>query len=60
MHKDCFLIEQRRKPALSITEMIYPDRGIDEDQAFFGRRRGGAFIPGALPPRSASRRAASR
>ena len=41
-------------------QMSDPNRSVDEDHRNGGRRRGGAFNLGLLPPRRANRRAASR
>ena len=44
--------------SVSTSQMVYPDRSIDQDQSFV-LRRGAASAAGSLPPRDASRRAAS-
>src|SRR5271167_1321096 len=41
-------------------QVFDPDRRIDQDHLGFGRRRGIGLRLGSLPPRRASRRAASR
>jgi hypothetical protein len=41
-------------------QMLHPDRRIGQDHERAGRRRGGAFSLGWVPPRRANRRALSR
>lgn len=50
-------LDQRR---LTTAKMVDPDRGIDQNHAARGRRRGTDVIPGSLPPNRANRAAASR
>src|SRR5271165_6903995 len=50
-------VDERLAPG---AEMVYPNRGIDQNHAGRDRRRGGAFNPLSLPPSFASRRALSR
>jgi hypothetical protein len=53
-------VEPRSEPLIADPQMLDPDGRIDEDHPRFVRRRGIAVRPGSLPPRRASRRAASR
>ena len=45
---------------IAAPQMIDPNRGVDQNQARAGRRRGAGSISGSLPPSRASRRALSR
>src|SRR6266436_3766906 len=54
------VFEQRVEYRAGRPEMLDPDRRIDEDHPRFVRRRGISARSGSLPPRRASRRAASR
>lgn len=67
MAKHEALLEQIRECRVATTEMVDPDRRIDQDhgderrvRATIARRRRGALARGSLPPSRASRRAASR
>lgn len=52
------LPERRRERLVARAQMIDPDRRVYQNH--FGRRRGGAFAFGSLPPSNARRRALSR
>jgi len=54
------IVEERREIFIADTQMVDPNRGIDECHFRAGRRRGMGFRSGALPPSKANRRAASR
>lgn len=62
MARHLFVHDHRRQPRIAATEMVDPDRGVEEDQSGLvnlgGLRRGGAFRPGIVPPSAASRRRA--
>ena len=60
MGQDRSSLEQRGERLLACAKMGDPNRRIDQDHADVGRRRGGAFRRGSLPPSRASRRALSR
>ncbi len=60
MSQHCSLIEQGREDVIALTQMIHPDRSVDQDHAGCGRRRGGTVSFGSLPPNRANRRALSR
>jgi hypothetical protein len=53
-------LEELNKRLAPGAEMVYPNRGVDQNHAGLGRRRGGAFNPRSLPPSLANRRALSR
>src|SRR6266849_6140481 len=52
--------EQRAKSLVGDAQMINPNRGINEDHPRLVRRRGIGLSSGIVPPRRASRLAASR
>jgi predicted nucleic acid-binding protein len=58
--EDLASVEERRELLIACVQMLDPDRCIDQDHSGFGRRRGIGLRSGWLPPRRASRRAASR
>jgi hypothetical protein len=58
--EDLSAIEQLSERIVAGTQMIDPNRGVDQDHLGFGRRCGIGFISASLPPRRASRRALSR
>ena len=60
MHQNATGLEQTCEGLVANPQMIDPNRGIDEDQAGSGRRRGAFARSGSLPPMRASRRALSR
>src|SRR5262245_62184909 len=60
MREDQAGLEQRRKLAIARTQMVDPDRRIDQDHGRVARWRGGAFSLDWVPPSRASRRALSR
>jgi hypothetical protein len=53
-------VEQRSEPLIVGPQMLDPDRRINEDHVRLVRRRAIAARSGSVPPRRASRRAASR
>jgi hypothetical protein len=53
-------LEELDKRLAPGAEMVYPNRGIDQNHGGLDRRRGGAFNPRSLPPSLANRRALSR
>jgi hypothetical protein len=53
-------VQQGNEALIAGTQMIDPDRGIDQDHAEPGRLRGTGFNCPSLPPRRARRRALSR
>jgi hypothetical protein len=60
VREDFAPVQPRREPLIAGPQMLDPVGRIDEDHPRFVRRRGIAVRPGSLPPRRASRRAASR
>jgi hypothetical protein len=60
MHEDFGTFERFDKARLTFAQVIYPDRGVCDNDAAFGRRRGTRRSRGSLPPKRASRRALSR
>ena len=60
VHGDFAPFECRCQSRVMETQMVDPDRRIDDDDFFMLRRRGIGFIRGSLPPSLASLRAASR
>jgi hypothetical protein len=61
VHDNRRTVEQRNERGITTTEMIHPDRGINQDQAMRSERlRGETFILGSEPPRRARRLALSR
>src|SRR5665213_2105822 len=59
MHDDITAVEKLDQLKIAATKMVDPDRRVSQ-HPHQKRRRGGAFAPGSLPPKRASRRAASR
>jgi len=53
-------VEEPRQAAVADTQMVDPDRGIDQDHLAADRRRGTGFKAGSVPARRANRRALSR
>ena len=60
VRQDLTGLEQRCQPLITFSQMIEPDRGINQNHDRRGRRRGGAFSFECVPPRRAGRRALSR
>src|SRR5680860_1837794 len=60
MAKDHAALEQPGKRRMSDSQMVDPDRGVDEDHEGSLRRLGTSTSSGALPPSFARRRALSR
>jgi hypothetical protein len=60
MDENDTIVEQGAQFRVGFTKMVNPDRGVDKDHRAGGRRRGGAFARGSLPPKRANRRALSR
>jgi hypothetical protein len=56
---DFIMFKEFAQRRYSSMQVVQPDGGIDQDQ-IFDLRRGGSFNPGALPPRRANLRPASR
>jgi hypothetical protein len=61
MDKHARIFKRRAQTRVAATQMIHPDRSVDEDQDFGEwRRRGAGFSSGWVPPKRARRRALSR
>jgi hypothetical protein len=60
MDKHQLVFQQRCQPFVAASEMVDPNRRINQDHAGSVHRRRTALRPGSVPPRRASRLAASR
>src|SRR5438270_5024212 len=60
MPENLILGEQGTQPLVGRSQMIDPDRCVDQAHLAFARRRGTGLRRGSVPPRRASLRAASR
>ena len=54
------VVEQSRQKRVATSQVVDPNRRVDENHAGAVCRRGTGEIPGSLPPSRASRRAVSR